>query len=172
MMAVARTLLGEGDLTRNLYLFDTFDGMTEPTEYDVSADGVDAAELLKATPKSENRESLWCIAHEEAVREAMESTNYPKNRIHLVKGRVEETLPAKAPDRIALLRLDTDWYESTRHEMEHLYPRLEQGGVIIVDDYGHWKGARKAVDEYLARSGHALMLHRIDYTGRVGIRAL
>lgn len=172
MMAVARTLLGEADLARNLYLFDTFEGMTEPTKYDVSEEGVVAAEMLKATPKSEERESLWCVANKELVRSAMESTNYPMNRIHLIQGRVEETLPAKAPDRIALLRLDTDWYESTRHEMEHLYPRLERGGVIIVDDYGHWKGARKAVDEYLAKSGYALMLHRIDYTGRVGIRAL
>jgi hypothetical protein len=170
MMAVARTLLGEGDRKRDLYLFDTFEGMTDPTGHDVTADGETATALLNSTARSEDRESLWCIAHKDGVRVAMESTHYPIDRIHLIQGRVEETVPAKAPDRIALLRLDTDWYESTRHEMEYLYPRLERGGVLIVDDYGHWMGARKAVDEYLALTGHGLMLHRIDYTGRVGVR--
>lgn len=171
MMAVARTLLGESDRARSLYLFDTFEGMTDPTEYDVSVDGETAAVLLRGTQKSEDRESPWCVAGKDGVRDAMERTNYPVDRIHLIQGRVEETVPGMAPDRIALLRLDTDWYESTRHEMEHLYPRLEQGGVLIVDDYGHWKGARKAVDEYLERTGHRIMLHRIDYTGRIGVRA-
>ena len=172
MMAVARTLLGESDQMRHLYLFDTFKGMTEPTEHDVTADGEIAAKLLQGTPKSEDRESIWCVAQKDGVRVAMGSTHYPNDRIHLIQGRVEETVPAQAPDRIALLRLDTDWYESTRHEMQHLYPRLERGGVLIVDDYGYWKGARKAVDEYLERMGHRLMLHRIDYTGRIGVRVL
>jgi O-methyltransferase len=66
----------------------------------------------------------------------------------VVKGRVEETLPERAPERISLLRLDTDWYESTRHELEHLYPRLSPGGILILDDYGCWQGAREATDEY------------------------
>ena len=85
-------------------------------------------------------------------------------------GRVEETIPEAAPERIAVLRLDTDWYESTRHELEHLYPRLAVGGVLIVDDYGHWQGARRAVDEYLAASGARLLLSRIDYTGRMAVK--
>ena len=83
----------------------------------------------------------------------LHGTGYPPERIHFVRGPVEETLPAGAPDEIALLRLDTDWYESTRHELEHLYPRLAAGGVLLVDDYGHWEGARKAVDEYFADHG-------------------
>jgi O-methyltransferase len=69
-----------------------------------------------------------------------------------------------------LLRLDTDWYESTRHELEHLYPRLVSGGVIIIDDYGHWAGARKAVDEYLEKNRVRLLLNRIDYTLRAGVK--
>jgi hypothetical protein len=83
---------------------------------------------------------------------------------------VEETLPARAPGKIALLRLDTDWYESTRCEMEHLYPRLSPGGVLIVDDYGHWQGARDAVDEYLAAHEEALLLARVDYTARIAVK--
>jgi hypothetical protein len=83
---------------------------------------------------------------------------------------VEDTIPAAAPERIALLRLDTDWYDSTRHELECLYPRLMRGGVLILDDYGHWQGARQAADEYLARHGGKLLLNRIDYTGRVAVK--
>ena len=73
------------------------------------------------------------------------------------------------PERIALLRIDTDWYESTRHELVHLYPRLSPGGVLIIDDYGHWQGARKAVDEYFQAG---LFLNHIDYTGRLAIKPL
>jgi hypothetical protein len=87
-----------------------------------------------------------------------------------VKGKVEDTIPLRAPPKIALLRLDTDWYESTRHELEHLYPRLSPGGIMIIDDYGHWQGARAAVDEFLERTAAPLFLHRIDYTGRLLIK--
>ena len=83
---------------------------------------------------------------------------------------MEETIPARAPDDLALLRLDTDWYESTRHELEHLYPRLCDGGVLLLDDYGHWEGARRAVDEYFEAAGRAPLLARIDYTGRVAVK--
>ncbi|MDZ7771609.1 MAG: TylF/MycF/NovP-related O-methyltransferase [Balneolaceae bacterium] len=87
-----------------------------------------------------------------------------------MQGKVEDTLPAKAPERIALLRLDTDWYDSTRHELETLYPRLVPGGVLIIDDYGHWQGAQKAVDEYLETHRLPLLLGRIDYTGRMAVK--
>src|SRR5439155_13820537 len=94
-------------------------------------------------------------------------TGYQANSLHLVKGKVEDTIPETMPQSIALLRLDTDWYESTRHEMTHLFPRLSRGGVLIIDDYGHWKGARQAVDEYLSATGCKVLLNRIEYTGRV-----
>ncbi|MGH9122674.1 MAG: TylF/MycF/NovP-related O-methyltransferase, partial [Acidimicrobiales bacterium] len=83
-----------------------------------------------------------------------------------IAGMVEETLPASVPEEIALCRLDTDWYASTSHEMRCLFPRIAEGGVLLVDDYGHYKGARKAVDEYFDQVGLAVLLHRIDYTGR------
>jgi O-methyltransferase len=88
----------------------------------------------------------------------------------LVKGKVEDTVPKNAPEKIALLRLDTDWYESTRHELVHLFPRLVPGGVLIIDDYGHWQGARKAVDEYIAGNQVKILLNRVDYTGRIGVK--
>jgi hypothetical protein len=87
-----------------------------------------------------------------------------------VKGRVEDTLPASAPEQISLLRLDTDWYESTRHELQHLYPRLARRGVLIIDDYGHWQGARQATDEYLAEHRIPLLLNRIDPTARIALK--
>jgi len=84
----------------------------------------------------------------ERVASAMASTGYPAERIHLVKGLIEHTIPEHAPGSIGLLRLDTDWYKSTMHELVQLYPRLTLNGVVIVDDYGHFKGAREATDEY------------------------
>lgn len=165
MMAVALTLQRLGDTDRELVLFDTFAGMTEPTAEDANSpyDGYSLHGMWK-------RRESWSGVPAEQVREAMASTGYPMDRVRLVEGPVEETLPQAAPETIALLRLDTDWYASTRAEMEHLYPRLEPGGVLVIDDYGHYAGARQAVDEALAQRGERLLLHRIDYTGRIAIR--
>lgn len=167
MMAVARTLLAEGASDRDLYLFDTYTGMVEPTDADVMYTGASAAALLDgAAPGSR----LRADASLEDVRANVGTVGYPEERVHYVEGPVEQTIPAHAPERIALLRLDTDWYESTRHELEHLYPRLVPGGVLIVDDYGHWLGARRAIDEYLHDRGVEILLARIDYTARLGIK--
>jgi O-methyltransferase len=97
----------------------------------------------------------------------MLSTGYPPTHLHFHVGAVEHTLPALAPASIAMVRLDTDWYESTRHELFHLYPRLSPHGPLIIDDYGHWQGARRAVNEYFLSLGRPSDLHRIDYTGRL-----
>ncbi|MGA2717069.1 MAG: TylF/MycF/NovP-related O-methyltransferase [Bryobacteraceae bacterium] len=91
-------------------------------------------------------------------------------RVHFIRGKVEETIPSQAPESIALLRMDTDWYESTRHELEHLFPRLSPGGILIIDDYGDWQGARRATDEFLANHAPALFLSRIDDTGRLAVK--
>lgn len=169
MMAVAETLLRAGDTSRDLYLFDTFEGMPPPTENDVDIVGVTAGSLLDRSD-SERDESVWCRATLDVVHKVLGSTGYPNGKIHFIKGMVEQTIPHSAPDRIALLRLDTDWYESTKHEMEYLFPRLSKGGVLIIDDYGHWQGARKAVDEYLEKNDVTILLNRIDYTGRIAVK--
>lgn len=169
MMAAARTLLECGDTSRHLYLFDTFEGMSAPDARDVGVDGQSASELLRAQDRSDPA-SAWCYASLEDVQSAMAGTGYDTARVHFVKGKVEDTIPAAAPASIAILRLDTDWYESTRHEMEHLYPRLSPGGVLIVDDYGHWAGCRQAVDEYFAARGPQVLLNRVDYTGRIAVK--
>lgn len=159
VMAVALTLLELGE-PRDLYLFDTFEGMTPPTDHDITYAGVTATELL-ASPTNRMR----CDAAMGGVREVLASTGYPMDRVHLIRGPVEDTLPGQAPDRLALLRLDTDFYASTSHELAHLYPRLSTGGILILDDYGAWQGARQAVDEYFQDA--AVLLNRLDWTGRL-----
>ena len=167
MMVVAKTLVALGDTSRDLYLFDTFEGMTAPTDKDVMFDGTPAAQLLAETEKKEGGGNYWCVASIEDVRRNMESTGYPMAKVHLVKGRVEDTIPAQGPNKIALLRLDTDWYESTKHELDHYYPRLSQNGVLIIDDYGHWQGSRRAVDEFFGTLPFRPLMSRIDYSGRM-----
>lgn len=170
MIAAAETLKEVSSMDRHLWLYDTFEGMSAPTRQDISLLGERADEHYAAKRDEGTGGSDWCRSPLDEVRRNVGSTGYPENLIHYVKGRVEETIPAQAPARIALLRLDTDWYESTRHELEHLFPRLAAGGVLIVDDYGYWKGCRAAVDEYFQSQRVALLLHRIDRACRVGVK--
>jgi hypothetical protein len=163
MRAVAKTLLELGETDIDLYLFDTFEGMSEPTEEDVMWTGERADAILARESKDTN---FWARAGLDEVREVMHALPYPQARIHFVQGKVEDTIPDQAPSEIALLRLDTDWYESTRHELVHLYPRLAPGGVLILDDYGWWRGAGRATDEYFQENGPAPLLARIDHEGR------
>ncbi len=168
-MAAAATLVNLGITDRELYLFDTFEGIPAPGEHDAMI-GSDVS-LQQWWDKENNKEAApWLQAPVDQVLKNMLSTGYPRDGVHLVPGLVEDTLPASAPDQIALLRLDTDWYESTRLEMQLLFPRLSPGGVLIVDDYGFTTGARKAVDEFLATYEHPVFLHRIDSCGRLAIK--
>jgi O-methyltransferase len=167
MMAAALTLLARGDTSRHLYLYDTFQGMSEPTDRDVSFDGQSARTQLQ---QAERGTGIWCEAGLADVRENLRSTGYPAEKLHFVEGKVEDTIPGVLPGPLAILRLDTDWYESTKHELAHLYPLLAPGGVLIIDDYGHWVGAKQAVDEYFAARGEQVRLDEIDYTGRLMIR--
>jgi hypothetical protein len=101
----------------------------------------------------------------------MMKTGYPVEKMHFVQGAVEKTLREhELPPSIAVLRLDTDWYESTKVEMEVLYPRLARGGVLMIDDYGHYAGSRRAVDEYFSEAGIVPLLQPIDYTGRIFVK--
>jgi O-methyltransferase len=166
-MAMALALKGHGP--RMLWMYDTYCGMTDASDADLSHSGTSASVLLAAAKQCEVPERSLVLAYAslEDVRANIAASEYPISRIKFVKGPVEQTIPGEVPDHIALLRIDTDWYESTRHEL-HLYPRLSPGGILIVDDYGHWQGARKAVDEYFEDA--PLFLNRIDYTGRLAVK--
>lgn len=168
-MLAALTLLDLGERDRTLWLYDTFEGMSEPTEHDVSVDGASMVQEW-SSHRGQTEDPVFAYGSLDEVRATMARTAYPADRLRFVPGKVEDTIPATLPGPIALLRLDTDWYESTKHELEHLWPLLAPGGVIIVDDYGHWAGARQAVDGYFAGRSDAPLLTRIDYTGRIGVK--
>ncbi len=168
MQAAARALIAAGDTSRDLRLFDTYEGMPPPSQQDIRRQDNRTAEELLAEESPENS-WVWAVATLDDVRQGFAQVPYPAERVHFVQGRVEETIPAQAPERIAILRLDTDWYESTRHELEHLYPRLSPGGVLLLDDYGYWEGARQAVDEFLDETGERLLLTRTD-SGRLAVK--
>ena len=170
MMATAKALLALNSRERDLHLFDTFTGMTAPSAKDRSSFDHKPPQELFAETRNADGTSQWCFSSLEETRRNMLSVGYPEERIHFVKGPVETTIPEHAPQQIALLRLDTDFYESSKHEMIHLFPRLVSGGVLLLDDYGHWEGQRAAVDEYLTEHKIRLLLNRLDYTGRVGVK--
>jgi O-methyltransferase len=163
-MTMAKKLIHLGRTDRPIWLYDTFSGMTAPVEHDTeTATGREAREMLMD-------ESVRCVAGIEDVKSNLAGTGYPPELLRFVPGDVAQTLTQRVPERIALLRLDTDWYESTKVEMEVLFPRLVSGGVCIIDDYGHWDGARKAIDGYLAREHANVLLSRIDGTGRMFVK--
>lgn len=171
-MLMASILAQRGIEDRSVWLYDTFEGMTEPTERDIDYAGAKAADSLEAQRDYKEVSGIWCYAAYDIVAENMRKTGLPSGLVKMVKGPVEQTIPGSMPTQISLLRLDTDWYESTLHEMAYLYPRLSKDGVLIIDDYGHWQGCRQAIDEYFEHDLCPLELHHIDYTGRAAIKKL
>jgi O-methyltransferase len=142
---------------RLCWLYDTFSGMTQPEE-------VDGKKAMDSYSYKRNRP--WQEATVAEVRTNLqESGALDDSRLRFVVGPVEKTLEddSNLPEKIAVLRLDTDWHSSTKIELARLYPRLMSGGFLIVDDYGHWPGCRRAVDKYF---GGGLPSHatRIDYS--------
>lgn len=167
-MMVALTLMKLGDTSRRIFLYDTFEGMSEPTEKDISYKDEGADNEWKTSQKNGYNE--WCYSPIDEVRNNLKSTGYPMDEIVFVKGKVEDTIPGTKPAEISILRLDTDWYESTYHELLHLYPILSKNGFLIVDDYGYWKGAREAVDKYFEEHSVNIFMNRLDNSARGGIK--
>jgi O-methyltransferase len=163
-MACALSLMHFGDQDRKIYLYDTYEGMSQASAKDVSFEGQTGDDVIAG------RDGERLIVSLDAVQENLYSTGYPRENLVFVQGKVEDTIPGTAPDRLALLRLDTDWYESTKHELEHLFPRLVSNGILIIDDYGYWRGAREAVDEYFRTVESPVLLDRIDHTGRLAVK--
>ena len=174
-MAMAQALNKIGVTDYDFYLFDTYQGMTPPGDVDRRLqDGRPASYLkwsLDDAVRQGNRfvNDVTAYSSIEDVREGMLSTGYPSSRIHLVPGDVSDTLNSHMPRSLALLRLDTDWYESTLHELEIGWPRLSTKGVLIVDDYDFWAGSRAAVDQYFANRRMHPLLVRMD-EGRLVIK--
>ncbi|MCK5737211.1 MAG: class I SAM-dependent methyltransferase [Spirochaetaceae bacterium] len=150
------------DSQRRIWLYDTFSGMVSPGKEDrIASSGQALAER--------NPEGWWSSGLAE-VKDTISRSAMDLSCFNFIQGNVEETLDNEIPEQLAVLRLDTDWYESTMKELVVLYPRLSPGGVLIIDDYGHFTGARKAVDDYFKKRGENILLHRSDYTGRVLVK--
>ena len=152
---------------RRVFLFDTFAGMTAPSGKDS-----DASAMRGFLENQRVTHNEWCYASLEDVKQNLEKAGLLNDRVVFVKGDVLDTLSKEEllPKRISVLRLDTDWYESTKRELEILYPRLSVCGSLIIDDYGHWAGARDATEEYFSSSGGRPFLQYIDYTSRAGVK--
>ena len=162
-MLAALTLIQNNQTHRKIYLYDTYEGMPKPTDKDVDIHGTPYFQLWK------KEKELLTVSLDE-VKNNMLSTGYPSENIIFVKGMVEKTIPRTLPNQIALLRLDTDLYESTYHELIHLYPKVTTQGVVIIDDYGHFQGSQEATDKYFSQESQEVLFHRIDYSCRVGIK--
>jgi hypothetical protein len=171
VIAMVKTLNLFNDQSREIYLYDTFSGMPEPSDQDIEIKTGKSVKSRYFKLSSSNGSSTWCYSPLEEVKQNVFNTEYPEHLFKFVVGKVEDTIPKIIPERIALLRLDTDWYSSTKHELEHLYPLLVKNGILIIDDYGHYEGARLAVDEYITENNLKVLLNRVDYSCRIIIKS-
>ena len=168
MLLAAHALLHFGDTSRRIFLYDTFAGMPRPEEMDARWDGVPALPTWEHHQRNGRR---WCFGGTlDHVKRVVGSAGYPEDKLVFVEGLVEETLPAIRPEHISLLRLDTDLYRSTYHELVHLYPLLVAGGILIVDDYGAFQGAKLATDQFIAETRAPLFLSRVDSSVRLAVK--
>jgi len=157
-MLTTKTLLALNDVSREIWLYDSFEGFVgEQAPDDKTWYGDKVKGVLP-------RFDTIAAAN-------VESVGYPRDKIKFVKGDIEKTAADNQNHDIALLRLDTDTYHSTRAELEHFFPKLVRGGVLIIDDYGHAFGARRATDEYFADPSRRILLHRVNFTNRIGVKA-
>ncbi len=171
VMAAILTCKQDRVKSREFFLYDTFSGMSRPTNADrvlnatVNPLALERFEMRKTGEDS----SDWCFASLDEVKRNVATTSYESSKIHYVQGKVEETIPGKMPAKISVLRLDTDWYESTIHEMLHLFPLLAPGGVLIIDDYNYWSGSRQAIDEYFSSKNIQIFLMTVGESA-IGVK--
>ncbi len=154
---------------KKIWLYDTFEGMANPSKFDTNIINQKAIEQLNKKEKKENKKDIWAYSSLDNVKKNIENIGYENEKVIYIKGLVEQTLINNQPEKISLLRLDTDFYESTKSELEYLYPKLEVGGIILIDDYGHWKGCKKAVDDYFKNKKN-IFFQQIDYSGIIGVK--
>lgn len=162
-LLAALTLLHMGDTSRDIYLYDTYEGMPPPTPED-------GAEVQAAYERNTAGGKAWAPKSLEEVTAVLYASGYPREKLHFVKGMVEDTIPAVGPERISILRIDTDFYSSVGHVLREFYPRLSSGGSLILDDYGYMPGARQATDEYFAGLDRPMLFNRVNLQVRAGVK--
>ena len=170
MSMIAAEVVGRRQQQRGIYLFDTFEGMTAPSDHDFELyGGVSASALLSRVRNRPGKMSIWAHASLDDVRLGMSTTSISPQNVHYVVGDVFRTVPEQLPKLISVCRIDLDWYDSTLYALESAWPRISDGGVLIFDDYDHWAGAREAVDQFFSSIGRHVLLLRTEI-GRVVIK--
>lgn len=169
-MVIAYTLLKMNEASRKIYLYDTFKGMAKPSKEDYLISRKDFFAETEWRKERKEDHVEWAFSPISEVKNNILSTGYPEDKLVFIEGKVEDTIPKTIPSKIALLRLDTDWYESTKHELTYLFPMLTQRGVLLIDDYGHWAGSKRAADDYFFVNKIPILLNRVDYSARIGIK--
>lgn len=185
ILGMLKYLEFHNNIEPNVWLYDTFCGMTTPdNNVDLTYNNQTAADILDSKyweeikkalsqddyPKEKKQfilEQVFAWSTLDEVKLTLSSSKYPEEKIKYVIGDICQTLLDKnnVPEKIALLRLDTDWYNSTKIELDVLWEKLEIGAPCIIDDYGHWQGCKKAVDEFLSTLPVEHEIEQIDYTG-------
>jgi O-methyltransferase len=135
---------------RNVWLFDSFEGLPKPTDKDGDK-----------APAYEG----WCHGDLSKVKKVLRKLRIPESRIHIIKGWFQDTFPSVQIRDIAILHIDADWYESVKLCLEKFYDSVQAGGYIVLDDYGDWEGCRIATDEFLKKRALDVKLIQVDYTG-------
>lgn len=155
---------------KKIFIYDTFEGMTKPLDVDISFSGEEAIKTFEKKKNNSNDTSDWCNASLQEVENNLNkiSDNY-KKFTKLIKGKVEDTLldEKNLPEKISLIRLDTDWYESTKIELEIFYQKISKNGIIIVDDYYQWQGQKKAVDDFFTNKQNEVIIKKGQNTSLV-----
>jgi hypothetical protein len=157
IVMMAQTLVSHKYGPRRIHLFDTFFGFTGRSEHDVDYGGREIGKFKTQNFRQEVENNLKVVP-------------YPKERYTFVEGDVVQTCQEHCPDVISILRLDTDTYDTTRAELENMFPKLSRGGVLIIDDYGYSKGCRKAVDEFFADNKDKLFMQRPNKGSRTAVK--
>jgi hypothetical protein len=168
-IVIYKKFIEENNIKKNIYAFDTFQGMSNPDQNDYIINSAISAQTILDNDKKRITND-WGVCDLEEVKFNISKRTKNLNNIFFIKGKVEETLLNKInlPEKISILRLDTDFYQSTKIELEILYEKVCKGGVIIIDDYGHWAGSKKAVDEFFKEK--FVWMHYVDYACRLIIK--
>jgi len=148
---------------RKTWLFDSFEGLPEPGPMD----GDHAREYSRGRSSGRLRSVERCVGRVDHVKRLFEKLRIDPSSVVIKTGWFQDTLPNVGAEigPISLLRIDGDWYESTKCCFDNLYSHVVHGGFIIIDDYGHWEGCKKAVDAFLQAKNLRVNLLPIDYTG-------
>jgi hypothetical protein len=159
---------------RNIYLYDTFTGLTEPSEFDYTRPdavyyNMDSNSVKKTWESQiiDSKTNRWCYTPLDKVKLRLKLLDYPSENLHYIVGDVMETLKMYVPEKIAILRLDTDWYESSKFELEMMYDSVVSRGLVIFDDYYHWDGQRRAVDDFFEKRNEKVNIIKLD--GKTGV---